>query len=64
MPEPIDRSSMAAWTSLLARAATQPINIDISSFSDEWCGGFLAGQESVLEEIQAGRLELPEADRD
>ena len=46
---------------LLHRAETEPINVDISAFSDEWREGFLAGQNSILEEIQAGRLVLPDA---
>lgn len=44
---------------LLARAAIEPINVDVSDYSDEFVAGFLAGQRSVLEEVLAGRLRLP-----
>lgn len=47
------------WDGLLHRAGTEPINLDISDYSDEWCDGFQAGQRSVLEEIAFGRLTLP-----
>jgi hypothetical protein len=51
-----------AWDALHERAKREPINVDISDFSDEWCLGFRAGQCNVLEEIEAGRLTLPPAD--
>lgn len=50
---------MNTWESLLDQADREPINLDISNYSDDWCAGFLAGQVSILEEVQAGRLELP-----
>lgn len=50
-----------SFDALLHRAETEPIGVDLSDYSDEFCEGFLAGQRSVLEEIAAGRLELPEA---
>lgn len=30
----------------------QPLDIDISDFSDEWCAGFLAGQRHAAEVIE------------
>lgn len=53
----------AGWAALLHRAETEPINLDISDYGDEWCEGFLAGQCSVLEEVEAGRLALPASAR-
>jgi hypothetical protein len=43
---------------LIERAAIEPIGVDISDYSDDFCIGFLAGQKNVLEEIAAGRLVL------
>jgi hypothetical protein len=45
---------------LLIRAAREPIGVDISDYSDEFCAGFLAGQTHILEEIEAGRLLISE----
>lgn len=50
---------MSDWDKLINRAQSEPIGVDISDFSDEWCLGFRAGQVNVLEEIAAGRLALP-----
>lgn len=40
---------------LLTRAAREPLGVDISDYSDEFCAGFLAGQVNALEE--SGLLE-------
>ena len=34
---------------LRERAAKEPLNVDISDYSDEFCAGFLAGQENALD---------------
>lgn len=34
---------------LLGRASREPLEVDISDYSDEWCAGFLAGQANALE---------------
>lgn len=44
---------------LLARAAREPLGVDISDHSDEWCDGFLKGQVNALEE--SGLLEQYQA---
>lgn len=41
---------------LLERAAKEPIGVDISDYSDEFCEGFLRGQRSILEEIDRDDL--------
>lgn len=51
--------SRSPYYALLLRAEEEPLNVDISSYSDEFCAGFLAGQVNVIEEIEAGRLKLP-----
>lgn len=53
----------SVFAALRLRAETEPIGLDISDCSDEWCDGFLAGQVSILEEIEWGRLELPSPPR-
>lgn len=52
-------TSPTLFYALRLRAEEEPLNVDISSYSDEFCAGFLAGQVNVLEEIEAGRLVLP-----
>ena len=42
---------------LLHVAETEPLNVDISDFSDDFVAGFLAGQRNALEEAAAGRLD-------
>lgn len=54
-----DANQLATWATALHLAETTPIGIDISDYSEEWADGFLAGQRSILEEIQAGRFTLP-----
>lgn len=44
------------FAKLRARAKTDPIGVDISDYSDEYCEGFLAGQVSVLEEVERDDL--------
>lgn len=53
------RANEAEWDALILRAETEPIGIDLSDFADMFCNGFLAGQQSILEEIRYGRLDLP-----
>jgi hypothetical protein len=36
---------------LKARAAREPLGVDISDYSDEWCAGFLAGQVNALDHV-------------
>lgn len=36
---------------LRSRAAREPLGVDISGYSDEYCAGFLAGQVNALEEL-------------
>jgi len=43
-------------TDQLARSETEPLNVDISDYGDEWCDGFLAGQRNALEELQRAAL--------
>jgi hypothetical protein len=43
---------------LYESAGKRPIELDISDWSDEWCAGFLAGQENALEAV------MREVDRD
>lgn len=46
-----------ALDKLRGRAANEPLEVDISDFSDEWCAGFLAGQVNAL---NVARSALPE----
>lgn len=34
-------------------AEKEPLNVDISDYSDEWCAGFLEGQAHALDEARA-----------
>jgi predicted negative regulator of RcsB-dependent stress response len=34
---------------LRRRAGLEPLGVDISDFSDEWCAGFVAGQQNLVE---------------
>ncbi len=34
-------------------ALKDPIGVDISDYSDEWCAGFLAGQANALDQLIA-----------
>lgn len=34
-------------------ASTQPLGVDISDYSDEWCAGFLAGQSNAFDQLEA-----------
>lgn len=43
-----------ALAELRDRAGREPLAVDISDYSDEWCAGFLAGQENALDEALAG----------
>lgn len=36
---------------LVERAGREPLGIDISDYSDEWCAGFLAGQANGVAEL-------------
>jgi hypothetical protein len=36
---------------LIARARREPVGVDLSDFSDTYVEGFLAGQASILEEL-------------
>jgi hypothetical protein len=36
---------------LRERAGREPLNVDISDYSDEWCAGFLAGQVNALDAL-------------
>lgn len=47
----------AALKRLRERAKKEPLNVDISDFSDEWCAGFLAGQEHALDVALAATQE-------
>lgn len=40
------------------RASREPLDLDISDFSDEYCAGFLAGQEHALGELLMGDAAL------
>lgn len=40
----------------LCRDPHDPWDTDISDFSDEWCAGFLAGQENAQDVIEAAAL--------
>ena len=64
MADPRTTPTTSLFDALLHRAETEPIGLDISDYSDEWCAGFLAGQRSVLEEIGAGRLVVPGQERE
>lgn len=64
MDKPNGTAQPFRWDELLHRAETEPINCDVSDYSDEWCAGFLAGQRSVLEEVHAQRLRLPDVPHD
>lgn len=35
----------------IQKARREPIGVDVSDYGDEWVQGFLAGQASILEEI-------------
>jgi hypothetical protein len=47
---------MSTISQLRARAAKEPVGVDISDYGDEWCDGFLRGQVSILEEIERDDL--------
>lgn len=48
----VARQAETALAEALAGAGSQPIGVDISDYSDEFCIGFLAGQKNALEELQ------------
>jgi hypothetical protein len=43
----------------LRRAAVEPLDVDISDYSDEWCAGFLRGQVNALGWLLANPLNVP-----
>jgi len=42
--------SESLFGSLRERAVKEPLGVDISDYSDEYCAGFLAGQVNALDE--------------
>lgn len=40
----------ARFQDLRERGAREPLGVDISDYSDEFCAGFLAGQANALDE--------------
>ena len=48
---------------LRALAAKEPLGVDISDYSDEWCAGFLAGQVNGID-TTADALEAASEQRD
>ncbi len=55
-------STQAAIETLRLIAAKEPIGVDISDYSDEWCDGFRAGQVNAIDEILVPRLSAVEAE--
>jgi len=45
MPEQIKTFAVR----LRERAKREPLDVDISDYSDEWCAGFLAGQVNAID---------------
>jgi|ERR1035437_7747440 hypothetical protein len=49
---PVTHAIDRAWVSaLFMQAAREPIGVDISDYSDEYCEGFLHGQVNALEAL-------------
>jgi hypothetical protein len=40
---------------LASRAAKEPLGVDISDYSDEFCAGFLKGQENAFDALAGDR---------
>lgn len=41
----------AAIEELIERARTEPLEVDVSDYGDEWVDGFLRGQVNALQEV-------------